>query len=228
MLNEKMLELMRLFAEQATRVEGMVGKSVRVLLENNEGLAKEILETDEPLCNKTEIEIEARAIEILALYAPKAGNMRRIISIIKANKDLERMGDHAVNITENALFLIGRKQVKPFVDIPRMAEVAASMIRRSLDAFMQDKVELAYQVRKDDDLVDALNEQIIRELISYMASDPATIERCMKLIFIGRNLERIGDEATNLAEEFIYCLTGKDVRHPREMGVIEYEKNSNS
>lgn len=220
MLDEKMTELLRLFAEQATLVEGMVGKSIKALLEKNETLLKEVIDVDEHLCNKNEMEIEARAIEILALYAPKAGNMRKVISIIKANKDLERIGDHAVNIAEDAYFLISRKQVKPYIDIPRMAEISVKMIKHSLDAFISENADLAYSVRKDDDLVDALDQQIIRELISYMASDPAIIERCMRLIFISRNLERIADQATNLAEEFIYCITGIDVRHPRETGEI--------
>jgi len=191
----------------------MVSKSIRVLTERNSALAREIQEIDEPRCNRAELEIEAKAVEIIARFAPKAGNIRVVISIIKANKDLERIGDQAVNISKYASYLIERPAVKPLIDTPRMGQIAAGMIRKSLDAFVSGDPEPAYRTLKEDDLVDELYEQILRELVTFMAADVSTIERCMRLIMIAKNLERIADEATNLAEEFIYCINGEDVRH---------------
>jgi len=214
MLQQGLEEFLRIFAEQSALVERMVEKAVRALIEKNEDLAYEVIETDEIECNSREKDIEAKAVELITLYAPKAGDMRKIVSIIKANKDLERIGDHAVNIAEHALYLIPRRPVKPLIDIPRMAKIATSMIKNSLDAFLQERVDLAREVLKSDDLVDNLDVQIMRELITYMASDPAAIERSLRLIFISRNLERIGDLAMNLAEDVVYFMTGDDIKHP--------------
>ncbi|MCK5832238.1 phosphate signaling complex protein PhoU [bacterium] len=219
MIEQTLLELQREFTKQAGRVEEMVKKSIRVLVDRDAALAREVLDIDEPKCNHAEIEIEAKAVEIIALFAPKAGNMRRVISLIKANKDLERIGDQAVNITQNALYLISRPPVKPLIDIPRMANIVCSMIANSLNAFTENNPDLAHKVLLQDDLVDDLNDQITRELLTYMASDTSTIERSMRLIYVSKNLERIGDEATNLAEEFIYCMTGDDVRHHENEGL---------
>ena len=214
MLQQGLEEFLRIFAEQSALVERMVEKAVRALIEKNEDLAYEVIETDEIECNSREKDIEAKAVELITLYAPKAGDMRKIVSIIKANRDLERIGDHAVNIAEHVLYLIPRRPVKPLIDIPRMAKIATSMIKNSLDAFLQERVDLAREVLKSDDLVDNLDVQIMRELITYMASDPTAIERSLRLIFISRNLERIGDLAMNLAEDVVYFITGNDIKHP--------------
>jgi len=214
MLQQGLEKFLRIFAEQSALVERMVEKAVRALIEKNEDLAYEVIETDEIECNSREKDIEAKAVELITLYAPKAGDMRKIVSIIKANRDLERIGDHAVNIAEHVLYLIPRRPVKPLIDIPRMAKIATSMIKNSLDAFLQERVDLAREVLKSDDLVDNLDVQIMRELITYMASDPAAIERSLRLIFISRNLERIGDLAMNLAEDVVYFITGNDIKHP--------------
>ena len=214
MLQQGLEEFLRIFAEQSALVERMVEKAVRALIEKNEDLAYEVIETDEIECNSREKDIEAKAVELITLYAPKAGDMRKIVSIIKANKDLERIGDHAVNIAEHSLYLIPCRPVKPLIDIPRMAKIATSMIKNSLDAFLQERVDLAREVLKSDDLVDNLDVQIMRELITYMASDPTAIERSLRLIFISRNLERIGDLAMNLAEDVVYFITGDDIKHP--------------
>ena len=214
MLQKGLEEFLRIFAEQSALVERMVEKAVRALIEKDENLAYEVIETDEIECNSREKDIEAKAVELITLYAPKAGDMRKIVSIIKANRDLERIGDHAVNIAEHSLYLIPRRPVKPLIDIPRMAKIATSMIKNSLDAFLQERVDLAREVLKSDDLVDNLDVQIMRELITYMASDPTAIERSLRLIFISRNLERIGDLAMNLAEDVVYFITGNDIKHP--------------
>ncbi len=213
MLEQKLEELQRAFADQSARTERMVRNAVDALLQKDETLAHKVIEEDEPECNRMEMVIEGKIVEIFALFCPRAKDMRKVIAIIKANNELERIGDQAVNIAEHALYLIPRRQVKPFLDIPRMADIATEMMRLALDAFLQDKIELAHKVLELDDIVDRLNEQIIRELITYMAADPSTIERSMRLIFITRNLERIGDLAMNLAEEVVFYLTGEDVRH---------------
>jgi phosphate transport system protein len=228
MLKDDFLELQRIFADQSARVESMVSKAVRSLVEQNETLANEVIANDEPLCNQAEKDIESKAIEIMTLFAPKATDMRKLVSIIKANKDLERIGDQAVNIAEHALYLIPRKPVKPLIDIPRMGRIVETMINGSLEAFLQEHVEKAEAVLTNDDMVDGLNEQIIRELTTYMASDPSTIERSMRLIFITRNLERIGDLSMNLAEDVIYFITGKDIRHPLQRMENDNEKDSNN
>lgn len=145
--------------------------------------------------------------------------MRRIIAIIKANSSMERIGDQAVNIAQSALSLISAKPVKPLIDIPRMAKISSEMVRHSLEAFLQENLELANEVLEQDNLVDKLEEQVARELITYMIEDPRKIESAMKLILISRNLERVADLATNIAEDDIYYITGQDIRHPSDRPV---------
>ncbi len=226
MLIKEMEELEKLFAEQCSLVEKMVEKAVTSLLDRDEDIACEVIEFDEQRCNALEKEIEKKATDIIALYSPRAGEMRKLVSIMKANRDLERMGDQAENIAHSALYLIPRIQVKPLIDIPRMAEIVRQMISLCLDAFLQENIKKAERALEIEESVDQFNLQIIRELITYMAGDPKTIERAMKLIFITRNLERIGDLSTNLAEEVVYYITGSDIRH-QDWGEGN-EENSNS
>ncbi len=214
MINESIKELKRLFAEQSARVESMVRNSMEALLQKDERLARDIIEVREPECNRAEMIISAKTAEILALYCPRAREMRYMMAIIQANTDLERVGDLAENIAQNAMFLIPRRPVKPLIDIPRMAHIAADMVRDSLRGFLEENLELSKTVLERDNLVDALEEQIFRELTTYMAADLTTIERAMKLIFITKSIERIADSATNIAEDTIYYLTGEDIRHP--------------
>lgn len=223
MYEDSMKELQRLFAEQAARVESMVRNSVKALLDKDEKLAKEIIEVKEPECNRAEMEISSKTAEIIALYCPKARQMRHMMAIFQANTDLERAGDLAVNISKNALYLIPRRTVKPLIDIPRMAHIAADMVRDSLKAFLEGNAELSKTVFVRDNMVDNFEEQIIRELTTYMASDLSTIERAMRLIFIAKSIERIADLATNVAEDTIYYLTGEDIRHPAEREEKERE-----
>ncbi len=216
MENEKTKELQRLFAEQASRAESMVRNAIEALIQKNEKLAHDIIEKQEPECNRAEMVISSKIAEIIALYCPRAKEMRHIMAIFQGNTDLERVGDLAVNIAQNVLFLIPRKPVKPLIDIPRMAHIAADMVRDSLKGFLEEKLDLSNMVLERDNTVDALEEQVYRELTTYMASDLTTIERAMKLIFIAKNIERIADLATNIAEDTIYYLTGEDIRHPAE------------
>lgn len=216
MLDKKMKELEQKVLNLAEKVSDMFEKSIDALLNDNEKLAKEVIEKDEPYVNLTEIEIEKEAINLMALYSPKAMELRKIVMFIKINNDLERIGDHAENIAQNALYLINKPRVKPYIDLPRMAEETKKMLKDSLDAFIENNSVLAREVCKRDEIVDALNDQILRELITYMISDPKTIDRAIRLILITRNIERIADLATNLAEDVVYIVEGKIIKHHYE------------
>ncbi len=213
MLDQKLTELKEKLFTQAGLVEEMVAKSVRSLIERDESLAKDVIEKDEPRVNDLEIEIEDFAINLMALYQPEASNLRTVVMIIKTNNDLERIGDHAVNIAERALYLIPRPKVKPLIDIPRMATQAIEMLQESLDSFTRKDPDLAVKVCQMDSEVDALLDQITRELITYVMSDSSTIDRALELILISRNLERIADLATNIAEDVIFMVKGKVIKH---------------
>ncbi len=197
----------------AAIVEEMVGNSIKALVNKDKTLAEQVIRTDEPRVNRLEIENEDSAINLMALYQPEASNLRTIAMVIKLNNDLERIGDHAENIAEAALFLIDKPPVKPLIDLPRMADIAISMLKDSLDAFTRADAELARSVCTRDSAVDELNRAIKAELVEHMSRDPATIERALKLLVISLNLERVADLATNIAEDVIYIVTGEDIKH---------------
>jgi len=213
MLKNRILELKEKLMEMASLVETMLENSKRGLVEKKRELLLEIIEKKEPVVNSLEIEIDEFCTELIALYQPKASDLRIILTVLKINNDLERIGDHAENISQSALFLIERPQIKPLIDIPRMADEAIQMIKDSITAFLQKDTALASSVLIRDDIVDNLRDQIIRELITYMASDPTTIERALELIRIAHNLERAADLATNLSEDVIFMVEGKIVKH---------------
>ncbi|MFQ6618788.1 MAG: phosphate signaling complex protein PhoU [Fidelibacterota bacterium] len=213
MLDRKITELEEKLFSQASLVEHMVAKSINSLVEKEESLAREVIEVDEVKVNSLEIEIEDFALNLLALYQPEAADLRKITMIIKMNNDLERIGDHAVNIAERALFLIPRPQVKPLIDIPRMADGAIKMLKDSLDSFVKENSDLAVDVCKRDSEIDSLQEQITRELITYMMGDPKTINRALMLILVSRDLERVADLATNISEDVVFMLKGKIIKH---------------
>lgn len=223
MLKEELDALKERLLESATLVEGMIEKSIRGLLKRDGELLQEVIERDEPRENQMEVEIEERGIEIIARYQPQAKDLRTIIMILQMNNDLERMGDEAVNIAQSALFLIERPPVKPLIDVPRMAKEAASMLRDSLTAFIRRDSTLAREVCQRDDVVDALRDQILRELVTFMASDPSTIERSLHLIRISRSLERIADLSTNLCEDTVYIVEGRIIKHPERLRQAEEE-----
>lgn len=213
MLKNRILELKEKLMEMASLVETMLENSKRGLVEKKRELLLEIIEKKEPVVNSLEIEIDEFCTELIALYQPKASDLRIILTVLKINNDLERIGDHAENISQSALFLIERPQIKPLIDIPRMADETIQMIKDSITAFLQKDTALASSVLVRDDIVDNLRDQIIRELITYMASDPTTIERALELIRIAHNLERAADLATNLSEDVIFMVEGKIVKH---------------
>jgi phosphate transport system protein len=165
--------------------------------------------------NDLQIEIDERCLRILATQTPVATDLRFIAAAMKINSDLERMGDQAVNIAQNTLKCIDQPPLKPLIDLPRMAALSQEMTRDALDAFVRKDVELARNVLRRDDVVDDLKDQIFRELLTYMMADPGTIERALALILISRNLERVADHATNIAEDVIFLVEAKDVRHHR-------------
>jgi phosphate transport system protein len=193
-------------------VEERVHRAVLALMERRPELAEEVIAADQQI-NDLQIEIDDRALKLLALQAPMATDLRLITSAMKINADLERIGDQAVNIAQNAVRLLHHPPIKAIIDIPRMAEAAQAMTRDALDSFVKKDVEMARGVLKRDDEVDALKDAVFRVLLTYMMADPATIERAIGLILVSRNLERIADHATNIAEDVIFLVEGKDVRH---------------
>lgn len=215
MLPEKILHLKERLIEMASLAEAMIDKSIKGLIDKNSGVLKEIIEQNEPRANALEIEIYEICTNLIALYQPKAKDLRLILTILKINNDLERIADHAENIAHHSFYLIERPKVKPLIDIPRMAEEAATMLKNSITAFINEDTKLAREVIVRDDTVDALNNQILRELITYMASDPSTIERAIHLIKISKHLERAADLSTNISEEVIFMVDGQIVREQK-------------
>lgn len=211
-LDEEINKLKKMLFEMATTVEEMIAKSVKALEENNMILAEEVIKSDEKV-NQMEIDIDNQCIRILALHHPEAADLRTVTMIMKINNDLERIGDHAVNIGEMTLYLADKPPVKPLIDIPKMADKAIEMLQESLDSFVNKDAQMAIDVCKKDDEVDALEPQIVRELVTYMISDPQTIDRALTLILIARALERVADLATNIAEDTYYIASGKILKH---------------
>lgn len=213
MLEEKITALRKELIEYATVIEGMIEKSINALLRKDSTMLMEIIEKDEPIANNTEIIIEEMCISMIAQFQPKAKDLRTILMILKINNDLERAGDHAVNIAESGLFLNDRPQLKPLIDIPRMAQDSINMLKDSITSFINEDSMLAYKVCERDNEVDDLANQIMRELITYMTGDPSTIERSLHLLKISRNLERIADLSTNICEDVIFMVEGAIIKH---------------
>ena len=215
-LEGKLGELRERLFTMAALVEEMVEGSVRSLVERDAELAKKVHEESEPRVNRMEIENEELAISLIGLHQPEASNLRALTMMIKLNNDLERIGDHAVNIAHASEFLMVRPDVKPLIDLPRMSEDTVSMLTDALDAFSTGKPDLARDVCNRDSEVDSLKDQINRELVTYMTSDATTIDRALKLMMISLNLERIADLATNIAEDAIYVAEGSVIKHHAE------------
>jgi phosphate transport system protein len=193
-------------------VERQIAEAVESLVERNTEQARATIARDAEV-NRMDVASDEICIRLLALHQPAASDLRFITTGLKITTDLERIGDNAVNICERALELNEEPQIKPYIDIPRMASIAQSMVKDSLDAFMREDTTLAEEVIERDDEVDALNYQIYRELLSYMAEDPSTITRATRILFISKYLERIADHATNIAEMVVYMVKGRTIRH---------------
>ena len=197
-------------------VESAIYRSILALIEKDEDQANLVLQNESRI-NQMEIEIDEQATRLLALDQPVAADLRFITATIKINSNLERMGDLAVNIAERALSLMHEPVLNTVIDIPHMANLVESMVRKALDAFVQKDAELARSVLLSDDAVDEMRDLIYRKLVSYMQQDPRSVPQGIDFILVARNLERVADHATNIAEDVVFLVEGVDVRHHAEV-----------
>ncbi len=206
--------------EMGGLVEDQIAQAIRSLTERDGRLASSTIERDHTV-NRLDVEIDDLSLKLLALHQPAARDLRLITTALKITTDLERIGDLATHIAERAVELAAEPPLKPYVDIPAMAALASSMVHRSLDAFVREDVELALEVCGSDDAIDTLHAQLFRDLLGIMGQEPAAISRTMRLLFVSKYLERVGDHATNIAEMVIFMVRGKSIRHmdtvPREL-----------
>jgi phosphate transport system protein len=198
--------------EMGGLAEERVRAAVHGLATRDTTAIEKVLGGDEPI-NRLHIEVDERCFRLLALYQPMATDLRAIVAAVKINTDLERVGDLAVNIAEAAIRYVGHAPVKKLIDIPKMGDIAQSMLRDALDAYVKRDTALARHVLNEDDQLDGLKTQVFRELLTYMLQDPTTVEPALDLILVSRHLERIGDHATNVAEDVIFMVSALDVRH---------------
>jgi phosphate transport system protein len=210
-LQNRLLEMGGL-AEERVRV------AIRGLVARDIDAIGSVIGGDEPI-NRLHIEIDDRAFRLLALYQPMATDLRFIVVALKLNTDLERVGDLAVNIAEAAKRYVTHPPVKQLIDIPRMGDIAQTMLRDALDSYVKRDTTLAQSVLDRDDELDSLKTQVFRELLTYMLRDPSTVEPSLDLVLVSRHLERIGDHATNIAEDVIFMVSARDVRHHPPAGL---------
>ncbi len=210
--SEKLEDLRRNLILMGGEVERQIQHAIEALTEVDAKKAADVIAADAEI-DRMEMVVEEQAVQLLALQQPVAVDLRFLVAALKINNDLERIGDHAVNIAEGAERLAGQKPFKPFIDINYMAEVAMTMLKQSLDAFVNRDASLAKQVIKKDDILDDKNISIIRELLTYMAEYPNLITYCLELISVSKNLERVGDLASNICEDTIYMAEARWVKH---------------
>jgi phosphate transport system protein len=194
------------------KTEKALGQAINALMERDEAMAREIVRGDDQI-DRLDIELEEQCIRLLALRQPAARDLRFITTAIKITGHLERIGDMVANIAEKIIILNEYPQLKPYIDLPRMGEISREMIRSGLDAMVTQDVELATRVRSEDAVMDSLNEQVFRELVTFMLADPANIKVSLYIMQISKNLERIADHAEGIADMVIYMVTGKIIRH---------------
>ncbi len=210
--DEEMELLKQKILRMGAMVENQISSSIKALMERDSELAKKVIENDH-LVNALDVEIDEDALRLLALHQPAAGDLRLITTAMKISTELERMSDLAENISERVTELNEELQIKPYIDIPKMAAWSQKMVAESLDAFVRRDSGLGRKVCADDDFVDDLNKQIFRELLSFMIEDPRFISTAIRISFISKYLERIADHATNIAELAVYLVEGKIIRH---------------
>ncbi len=210
-LREKLLAI-------GAKVEANIADSVRALTERDSALAQRVIESDAEV-NRLEVDIDEMCRRILALRQPAASDLRLITTALKIVTDLERIGDLAVNIAERAIDLNQVTPLAPYVDTPKLAQLAQEQVKKSLDAFVSADVAKAEEVLRGDDLVDALFLKIFNELLAFMMEDSRNIRRATNLMFIAKHLERVGDHATNVAEMVVYMVRGTDIRHPQSRNI---------
>jgi phosphate transport system protein len=214
-LQQELDRLKENLLKMATLVEETIRDAIKALVDRDSELIKKTM-TQEDKINQMENAIDEMCLRLLALRQPMAVDLRFITSAMKIITDLERMGDQAINICERAASIIQEPQLKPYIDIPRIAEIVQSMVKDVLDAFVNRDSKLARSVCERDDMVDGLNSQVHRELLTYMMSDPKTIPRAVHLMIVSRCLERIADHATNIAEDVIFMIDARVIKHHAE------------
>jgi phosphate transport system regulatory protein PhoU len=210
---EKVALLKRELIEFATLVEAMINKSIKGLVNKDRELLIEVIEEDEPKTNDFEIKLDELCTVIIAQYQPKGKGLRTVLMVLKVNNDLERMADHVANIAESGLSLIERPTVKPLTDILKMAEVTKGMLKDSIDSFVQENAQLAYDVCTRDNIVDELRNLNRKEIMGAMCIDVSAVETSLNVLRIARNLERIADLSTNVSEDVIFMVEGKVIKH---------------
>ncbi len=192
--------------------EEAIARSVQALLERRRDLAQQVIEGDRKI-DQAEVDNDEAIIDLLALHQPVAMDLRFLLAALKINNDLERIGDHAVNIAQSAIACAEKPPLKPFIDIPRMGEITKRMLGSAIDGFIHGDAEVCRSVLPNDDAIDDLNKRVIQELMDIIRNDPSTVDQAMDLIRISRNLERVADLATNIAEEVIYMTEAQVVKH---------------
>jgi phosphate transport system protein len=212
---EELGQLTTKLLEMSSLVEAAIQRSISAVIHKDKSAADEVFRNEKRI-NEIEIEIDEFAINLLALNQPMAADLRLIVAALKINTDLERMGDLSVNIAERAVSLLGETVIKPMIDIPHIAGLVQSMVRKALDAFVNRDADLARSVLASDDAVDSMRTACYHELISFMEKDPQNIRPSMDLLTVTRNLERIADHSTNIAEDVLFLVKGVDVRHHAE------------
>jgi len=210
--DEELRQLREQLLAMAGMAEQAVGKAVQALVIRDAKAAEAVIHEDIHI-NQLEVDIEAACLHLMARYQPEARDLRFVAMVFKIVNDLERVGDQAVNISEQTLDLLKEPLLKPLLDIPKMASVAQAMLKDSLDAFVSQDADRARAVCRQDDEVDRLNDQVHRELLEHMAKDPSTVTRALNLILISRHLERVADHATNIAEDVFYLVKGTTIKH---------------
>lgn len=210
--DDELAELKKLILSMGGLVESQIQGALRALTDRDSALARQVIDNDRRV-NALDVEVDEACLRLLALYQPAARDLRFVTTAMKISTELERMSDLAENICERAIELNEEPQLKPYIDIPRMANWSLQMVKEALDAFVNSDSRLARKVCADDDFIDKLTEQLFRELLTFMIEDPQTISRAIRLTFIGKYLERIADHATNIAELVVYMVEGKIIRH---------------
>jgi len=216
MLEKKLNDLKGSIIQFSSHVQHMIDSSIRGLVNRDEEILRAVIDKDEPMANDFELGIEEHCIHLIAQFQPRAKDLRTVLVIHNMDNALERMGDHAVNIAESALELIKKFPIKPFIDIPRMSDVSRSMLDETINSFIKEDPALARRVCEEDSILDGLRDQIIRELITFMASNTSIIGECLHILRIADNLERIGDLSTNICEDVIFMAQGKTIKHHKD------------
>jgi len=219
MLIEKIQELKKEIIEYAAHVEAMIAKSIRGLQTKDMAMLKEVIEVDEPIANEFELRMDEHCISTIAQYQPTAGDLRTILMILKMGNDLERLGDNAVNMSKSAMFLIERPEIRAKdVNVTKLAEASVSMLKDSINSFINEDVDLAKNVCVRDDIVDSYRDDTLKNLIAFIGEEPATVERSLHMMNICRKLERVADLSTNLCEDVIFMVKGKVIKHSKGLG----------